>query len=78
MIKALITSENETQEITQRFHQNVDYATIADRLWSNCRYPTGVVKLVYGIPTFQLTAKICVIKRTHIKVSLCVFVEVTV
>ena len=41
--------------------QNVDYTTIADRLktdsWSNNSHPTGVVKPIYGIPTFPLTAK---------------------
>ena len=34
---------------------------IADRLrtlsWSNFFHPTGVVKLVYGIPSFQVTSK---------------------
>ena len=38
-----------------------DYTTIADLLrtvsWSNDSHPTGVVKPVYGIPTFPLTAK---------------------
>ena len=38
-----------------------DYATIADRLRTvnsgNDSHPTGVVKPVYGIPTFPLTAK---------------------
>ena len=41
--------------------KNFDYTTIADRLrtvsWGNDSHPTGVVKPVYGIPTFQLTAK---------------------
>ena len=36
--------------------KNFDYTTILDRLrtvsWSNNSYPTGVVKPVYGIPTF--------------------------
>ena len=36
--------------------KNFDYTTISDRLrtvsWSNDSYPTGVVKPVYGIPTF--------------------------
>ena len=43
---------------TQKRHQNFDDTTIADRLrtvgWSNDSYPTGVVKPVYGIPTFPL------------------------
>ena len=46
---------------TQKCHQNVDYTTIADRLRTvssgNDRHPIGVVKPVYGIPTFPLTAK---------------------
>ena len=37
-----------------------DYITIADRLsmvsWSNSSHLTGVVKPVYGRPTFPLTA----------------------
>ena len=36
--------------------KNFDYTTIADRLWTvnwgNDSHPTGVVKPVYGIPTF--------------------------
>ena len=39
--------------------KNFDYTTIADRLrtvsWSNSSHPTGVVKPVYGRPTFPLT-----------------------
>ena len=46
---------------TQKRHQNFDYTTIADRLrtvsWSNDSHQTCVVKPVYGIPTFPLTAK---------------------
>ena len=38
--------------------KNVDYTTIADRLrtvsWGNDSHQTGVVKPVYGIPTFPL------------------------
>ena len=41
--------------------KNFDYTTIADRLrtvsWGNDSHPAGVVKPVYGIPTFPLTAK---------------------
>ena len=41
--------------------KNFDNTTIVDRLrtfsWSNNSYPTGVVKPVYGYPTFPLTAK---------------------
>ena len=46
--------------MTTRQHKNAtknfDYTTISDRLrmvsWSNDSYQTGVVKPVYGIPTF--------------------------
>ena len=48
---------------------NFDYTTIADRLWmvswGNESHPTGVVKPVYGIPTFPLTQKPCNQKDTH-------------
>ena len=41
--------------------KNFDYITIADRLRTvslgSDSHPTGVVKPVYGIPTFPLTAK---------------------
>ena len=41
--------------------KNFDYTTIADRLRTvslgNDSHPSGVVKPVYGIPTFPLTAK---------------------
>ena len=41
--------------------KNFDYTTIADRLkmvsWGNDSNPTGVIKPVYGIPTFPLTTK---------------------
>ena len=41
--------------------KNLDYTTIADRFravsWGNDTHPTGVVKPVYGIPIFPLTAK---------------------
>ena len=40
--------------------KNFDYTAIADRLrtvsWGNDSHPTGVVKPVYGIPAFPLTA----------------------
>ena len=40
--------------------KNFDYTTIADRFrtvsWSNDSHPTGIVKPVYEIPTFPLTA----------------------
>ena len=48
---------------------NFDYTTIADQLrtvsWSNNSHPTGVVKPVYGYPSFPLATKV-VYKRTHI------------
>ena len=41
--------------------KNFDYTTSADWLrtvsWSHDRHPAGVVKAIYGIPTFPLTAK---------------------
>ena len=41
--------------------KSFDYTTIADRLrtvsWGNDSHPNGVVKPVYGITTFPLTAK---------------------
>ena len=41
---------------TEKATKSFDYTTISDRLrivsWSNDSYPTGVVKPVYGIPTF--------------------------
>ena len=46
---------------TKTATKNFDYTTIADRLrtvsWGNDSHPTGVVKPVYGIQTFPLTAK---------------------
>ena len=48
------------QLTTEKRHQNFDYTTNADRLMkvigSNNSHPTGVIKSVYGYPTFQLTA----------------------
>ena len=48
--------------------KNLDYITIADRLrtvrWGNNSHPTGVVKPVYGIQIFQLTAT-AVLSRGH-------------
>ena len=52
-------------------HKNADYTTIADRLrtvnWGNDSHPTGVIKPVYGIPTFPLTAEAVNQKNTHLK-----------
>ena len=60
--KTHIPTENSK---TKGQHKNAtktfDYTTVADRLrtvsWSNNSHPTGVVKPVYGYPTFPLTAK---------------------
>ena len=41
----------------QNATKNFDYTTIVAVSWSNDSHPTGVIKPVYGIPTFQLTAK---------------------
>ena len=47
---------------------NFDYTKTADRLRTeslgNESHPTGVVKPVYGIPTFPLTAK-AVLSKGH-------------
>ena len=41
--------------------QNFDYTTIEDQLrkvsWSSNSHPTGVIKPIYGYPTFLITAK---------------------
>ena len=46
---------------TQNATKNFDFTTIVDRLrtasWSNDSQPTGVVKPVYGNPTFPFTTK---------------------
>ena len=62
MTKAPTSTENPKSNVTtQKRHKNFDYTTIADRLrtvsWGNDSHPTGVVKPVYVIPTFPLTAK---------------------
>ena len=62
MTKAPTTTEK--IQLTRWKHENAtttfDYTTISDRLrtvsWSNDSHPTGVVKPVYWIPTFLLTA----------------------
>ena len=61
MKKAFTPKEKLKSNVTtQRRHQNFDYTTIADQLstvsWSNNSHPAVVVKPVYGIPTFPLTA----------------------
>ena len=54
-------TKNKSKVTTQKRNQNFDYKTIADRLrsvsCSNDLHRTGVVKPVYGIVNFQLTAK---------------------
>ena len=62
MTKAPTPTENQKNNVTpQKRLQNFDYTTIVDRLrtvsWGNDSLQTGVVKTVYGIPTFPLTAK---------------------
>ena len=53
---------------TQSATKNFDCTKIADRLrtvnWSNDNNPTDMVKPVYGIPTFQITAK-AVLSKGH-------------
>ena len=59
MTKPPIPSENSnTKEQHTNATKNFDYTTIADRRSvGETSHPTGVVKLVYGYPTFPLTAK---------------------
>ena len=62
MTKAPIpTKFKKTKVNTQNATKNFDYTTSVGRLrmvsWSNDSHPTGVVKPVYEIPTFPLTAK---------------------
>ena len=55
------TEKSKKQRDNRKRHEKFDDTTIADRLgtvsWGNDSHPTGVVKPVYGIPTFPLTAK---------------------
>ena len=63
MTEALTPTEKskKQRDNTKNATKNFDYTTIADRLrtvsWGNDSHPAGVVKPVYGIPTFPLTAK---------------------
>ena len=58
-----------------------DYTRVANQLrtvsWSYYCHPMRVFKPVYMIPTFPLTEKLCNQKDTHLSISLCVLVEVT-
>ena len=73
MTKALtpIEKSKEQRDNTKNATKNFDYTTIADRLrtvsWGNDSHPTGVVKPVYGIPTFPITTKALNQKDTHLK-----------
>ena len=63
MTEALTPTEKskKQRDNTKNATKNFDYTTIADRLRTvsrgNDSHPAGVVKPVYGIPTFPLTAK---------------------
>ena len=63
MTEALTPTEKskKQRDNTKNATKNFDYTTIADRLrtvsWGNDSHSAGVVKPVYGIPTFPLTAK---------------------
>ena len=63
MTEALTPTEKskKQRDSTKNATKNFDYTTIADRLrtvsWGNDSHPASVVKPVYGIPTFPLTAK---------------------
>ena len=69
MTKPPMPTENSK---TKGQHTNATKTSITQRLRTDLgrsvgvtSHPTGVVKPVYGYPTFPLTAK-AVIKRTHI------------
>ena len=55
------TENSKKQSEKQKCHQTFDYRTTADRLrtvsWNNDSHPTGLIKPVYGILNFHLTAK---------------------
>ena len=63
VVNPSLQSKNPKSNVTKKKnrHQNIDYTTIADRLrtvnWISDSHSTGVVKPVYGIPTFLLTTK---------------------
>ena len=63
MTEALTQTEKskKQRDNTKNATKNFDYTMIADRLrtvsWGNDSHPAGVVKPVYGIPAFPLTAK---------------------
>ena len=57
MTKTPIPTENsKTNGQHKNATKNFDYTTIVDQI-SNNSHPTGVVKPVYGYPTFPLTTK---------------------
>ena len=60
MTKAPTPTEKFKKQWQQKHHNTFDYTTTADRLRTvnsgNDSHPTGVVKPVYGIQTFPLTA----------------------
>ena len=73
MTKVLTPTEKfKMQRNNTNTPHRIDYTTIAAQLrtvsWSSDSHPTGVVKTVYGIPTFQLTLKLCNQKNTHLKI----------
>ena len=56
------TEKSKKQSDNTKTPPKYDYTTAADRIktvtWVNDSLPTGVVKPVYGIPTFQFTLKV--------------------
>ena len=56
------TGNSKKQHDNKNNSKNLNYTTIANRFrtvsWSNDSHLTGVVKQVYIIPTFPLTAKV--------------------
>ena len=50
------TEKSKKQRDNTKRHQNLDYTTTTDRLKikiGNDSHPTGMIKRVYGIPTFD-------------------------
>ena len=61
MTKAPTPTEKSKKQREKNSTKTFDYTTIAERLrtvsWGDDSHTTGVVKPVYEIPTFPLTAK---------------------
>ena len=75
--KPLNPKKNPKRNVTteKKRHQNFDETTIANRLktvsWSNNSHQTGVVKPIYGYPTFLLTTTVVLSKGHTFKIKIC-------